>query len=230
MPAIIEVDQQREMVRNITTLDLYLDFAHKQFWGAEWLALVRQDMSGRPKEELTPDLFRFYGLVGIVAAQYGFESLKGQINRHTHYGWNRPLTHPAHQLGVLVYTAGLNTQAYPIKEELIQNDPSLDPGIWGVSLGAHDGKPTADVSDPLLIRAVTMERMGGRHPILLPDRPLNQHLSSIKLSESEAHPLSGNQADTLTWGQFKTNILPRLQRATEGLLDPIPLFNRALLN
>src|SRR5437868_3878563 len=96
---IIPVHKQRETVRATTSLDLYGTFVAKHFTGDGWMKRVRQDLSEWPKHMLSPDLFRFFGL-GIIPAQYGFESLYGQILRHKDKGWKLPPTHPRHQLGV----------------------------------------------------------------------------------------------------------------------------------
>jgi hypothetical protein len=213
---IIGVAKQREIVKNTTSLNSYGAFVSKHFIGNKWMEHVTRDLSGRPEEELPPDLFRFFGLVGIVTAQYGFDSLYGQVERHRDKGWKKPPTHPAHQLGVLVYMAKLNEKSYWKKNILTKDDPSLTPGIWGISLGAKAGGTTADVSNPYQVRQWVKSRMNLPQPICLPDRPLNGELAELSFS--------GRDAERMPQKEFERDILPELRRITEGILDPIPVF------
>lgn len=223
VPKIYSVAEQRAEVRKTTTRRSYQKLISGHFYEhprGQWLSFVREELKSYPDWAGNPEYFRFLGLVGIVAAQFGFPQLEGQLSRYSYHQWSQesPIS-SRHQLALATYTAGYILKSNEIKEGIIHDlaDSKLEPGVIGLFF-----YPTGDtVEHPTHSddnRRAAEERLQQSLPICLPDIELNTQLASI--------PFTGDDAERMPQAAFERDIYPEIQRITRDLdlLDPETIF------
>lgn len=205
---VLNVDQQHSLVKNIGSLKDYLEFECSYFSGSvAWrTAVCAEDANKKPD----PDYFRFLGLVSILCAQYGYESLLGGVIWHNRSGWKNSPDEAKHQLGLACYMGSLNEQSFQIKQTIISDKCRSQNGqyrVWGAKLKIEHGTVT-----PKLLE----DRSTHNLPFFLTDIETNQNLARIDFS--------GNSAESMHEEKFEETILPRVADAIGNILDPIPVF------
>ncbi len=222
IPTNVEtVEMQKEIVRVTDTARAYTAFERNHFYSAQWPRDLRWYTQDHP--DLTPEYFQLIGLVGILASQYGFQSLDYTATRHARGDWDQPSADPKHQLALGIEIAKKGDQAYPIKESIASRFEEGSPGWWGTwnvfikSRGGIVPVPQTLGEIEGLMKNAEYRFKDGRK-ITLPDPDLNSRFARLRFT--------GDKADTISNEEFEQEVLPRVVETTQGWINPIPVFTR----
>ncbi len=220
IPKNVEIiETQKIIVRNTNSAPAYTDFERNHFYSAQWPRDVK--WYAQDHQDLDPAYFQLIGLVGIIAAQYGFHSLDYTSVRHSRGDWDQPSADPKHQIALGVEIAKKGLQAYPIKETIASRFEEGSAGWWGAwnifikSRGGIVPVPHTLVEVEGLIKDA-QHRFKDSRKIAIPDPDLNDRFAALNFT--------GDQADRMPTEKFEQEVLPRVVEATSGWLNPIPIF------
>ncbi len=222
IPANVEtIEVQKRIVRGVNSIPTYHMFHADHFTSSQW----HKDLKwwADRQTNLDPAYFQLVGLVGIIAAQYGFQSLDYTSIRHTRGDWDRDPATPMHQVALGIEIANWGLQAYPVKEKIAQRFDEGTAGWWGawnvfIKTRGHRVPRFEDLvgaqKDDLAKEAERRFTYGRK--IALPDLDLNERVAAI--------PFTGDQADRMPTEKFVHEVLPRVVEATRDWTNPIPIF------
>lgn len=213
------VDVQKKIVDGITSVSTYKSFERTHFHSYQW----PNDLAWWAKDhpDTVSEYFRLVGLVGIIAAQYGFPALDYTAIRHSKNDWDRPSADPMHQLALGIEIANWGLQAYPIKEKIAAKFEEGTPGWWGAwnvfikTKGRRVPVPQTLVEFEGYMRDA-QNRFRDERRIALPDTQLNERVAALTFT--------GDQADTMSRERFVQEHLPRVVEATAGWINPVTIF------
>lgn len=222
IPEIVETtEMQKAIVRSTDSAPAYIRFERSHFHSNQWPKDLRWYAQDHP--EMDASYFQLVGLVGIIAAQYGFLSMDYTAIRHNKGDWDKPSADPKHQLALGIEIAKKGQQAYPIKESIASRFEEGSPewyGSWGIFIKSRGGivpVPHTLTEVEGLMRDAGHRFKDGRK-IALPDPNLNDRVASLSFT--------GDQADRMPEERFEQEVLPRVIEATEGWINPVPAFIR----
>ncbi len=220
IPANVEtIEDQKRIVRGTDSVSSYTAFERSHFYSAQWPRDVK--WYAQDHQDLDPAYFQLLGLVGIVAAQYGFHSLDYTSVRHTRGDWDQPSADPKHQIALGVEIARKGQQAFPIKESIASKFEEGSPGWWGAwnifikSRGGIVPVPHTLVEVEGLMKDAQHRFKDGRK-IAIPDPDLNDRFAALNFT--------GDQADRMPNEKFVNEVLPRVAEVTSGWVNSIPIF------
>lgn len=183
-----------------------------------------EDEAGWPKQEPNEEHYKLLGLVSTLVNQAGFETQFGHLSRHVRNNWAKPIIDVRHQLAMASYLGKINTQAYAIRrdwvEQLREYDPHIDPvGIWGTFVAVSKGRviENPNKSTEYLLQKAKF-RATYRTPICLPNVDLNCALMDLNFT--------GDDAENMSDEEFMEEIYPRATAALNGIIDTKLVFDK----
>ena len=221
IPTNVEtIEMQKGVVRSTDSVPAYSAFHNSHFYSYQWPKDLRWYAQDNPN--LDPAYFQLVGLVGILAAQYGFQSLDYTAIRHNRGDWDKPSADPKHQLALGIEIADRGKQAYPIKESIAARfeEGSMEwYGSWGIFIKSRGGivpVPRTLVEIEGLMKDA-QHRIKDDRKIAIPDPDLNDRFAALNFT--------GDQADRMPDEKFRQEVLPRVVEVTSGWIkNPIPIF------
>lgn len=220
IPANVEtIEDQKRIVRSTDSVPSYITFERNHFYSAQWPRDVK--WYAQDHQELDPAYFQLVGLVGIIAAQYGFHSLDYTSVRHSRGDWDQPSADPKHQIALGIEIAKKGIQAYPIKETIASRFEESSEGWWGAwnvfikSRGGIVPVPHTIVEMEGLMNDA-QHRFKESRKIAIPDPDLNSRFARLNFT--------GDQADRMPAEKFMNEVLPRVVEATSDWINPTPIF------
>lgn len=222
---IYTADQQRDVIKEITSLTDYEKFLDTHFADTS-TSLFRRTLVNDQRHiqdvAFFEDYWRLSGLVSMLCAQFGFPSLDGHIlNHRNQVGVGSPFE-PRFLLSFATYMGNLNDQAYPLKEELtaralgITTENSLSIAVWGLMLSIKGGivriphYPNNGFLQELNYRAFS------ERPICLATTELNKALARLNFTPQMAMEMS--------YQQFMQKVFPEAKDILSPYMDIEKIF------
>lgn len=209
--------EQLQTVRQTTTSAAHLQFIFDHFLDKPETALYAKVFNQQTHPEQPADYFRLLTLIATQAAQYGYESMKGGPEFHEIRGRNRLYFDPRHEVALLSRLGSINTQAYEIKLPIVEQLKTIGADedalkVWQMSLSVHQGRVVNyRLNRPLAVLQESLADTTFRGTVYLPDVDLNRRLATLNFTSE--------QADTISFDDFRTAVVPRAQAIVGDLLD-----------
>jgi hypothetical protein len=214
------IPEQRQKIRASTSanqilLDYHQNFQDGILFDVDWEKEFLQNAVRHQGEFVGggADYFRLVAVANNQTAQFGFESMEGQIRRDM----ATSSFDPRRELALACFMASLNVAAVPIKQQMSDvfdsRSERASVGIWGKSLevkrGAVQEPRSYEYGD---YEASAEQRFSEPRKILVPNEPLNHSLAEIGFTLQ--------LAETMDDGAFERDYLPVVALALGELLDP----------
>ena len=218
---------QKAIIRDSTSLNKLESYYDPQFvpgfviyeWKEE-LAKAAASTQSDQAGTITPDGLRLEAVAVNQGAQFGFDSMEGQIFEGKYSSFD-----PWRILATACHIASLNTKAYVLKQamsdEFEKTSVEAAVGIYGVMFRSKFG----EIIDPLeksmrdtywFDKAV--RRAGSSRKVLVPNTALNNGLAGLKFTL--------RMAETMDEHDFEVTMMPRVVEVLGEYLDPgLAFFN-----